>query len=147
LIKQLKSLLVTRLPGGGLRFASAQRRGEHDDFPKTLMLLCEKFARDGSQARSEKLARMRVSPTGAVYSESSISCGYIPHVGLVGAERRWYRRNADGTRTRTDAPQGTPEYERARDERLAKGMHNAADIADLGEAEVFKRLGINRTVR
>ena len=39
LIKQLKNLRITRTSGGNSRFAAPSGRGQHDDFPKALLLL------------------------------------------------------------------------------------------------------------
>lgn len=41
-VRELKAFRVTRSPGGGMRFAAPDRRGQHDDYCKALMLLAER---------------------------------------------------------------------------------------------------------
>ncbi len=85
LLRQLKALQVTHLPGGGLRFAAPDRRGHHDDYPKALLLLVD---------RAQHIP---------------VSGGDIRSTWIRG-QRCWFVRDASGHEMPTHPPLGSRDW-------------------------------------
>jgi hypothetical protein len=127
LIRQLKNLRITRHAGGRITVAAPGRK--HDDLADACIL-----ALDG--------ARELPVSGGDVYRKQSLWVNFGPDGALTSPDSGWYERLPDGGERRVEAPVGSVEYDQARDARLRRGIYNKQDLADLGEAEVFRRLNI-----
>jgi hypothetical protein len=134
LVRQLKQIRVIRSSGGGVRFASANRKGHHDDYPKALMLLCE------------AVAKLQASSLGDIgYQPPIFHWGGGPHMGGMTTTPGYYFKTLDGgARISVAAPIGTPQHEEQQRERLAKGIVLQSDYDELGEDRVAELMGYAR---
>jgi hypothetical protein len=133
LIRQLKQLRLTRHAGGRISVAVPQGRKRHDDLADALML-----AIDG--------ARELPATGGDIYRRMPLWCNFGADGVVRSPDAGWFERLPDGSERRVTPPMGTPEHEQARRDRFVQGIYTPADVDELGEEEVARRLGINRSV-
>ena len=113
LLKELRQARLTRHAGGRTTVAAPRKAGAHDDVLDALLLAVERAA--------------TLPPIGGdVFCEQSRSGYFAPGAGLVGFERRWYRRLANGNATPTDPPPGSLEFADHARALLAQGMMTPA---------------------
>jgi len=113
------------LSGGRWLISAPRRRSAHDDGLDCLLLACEVAA---------------TLPASGGDIECDERLYWLPDAGGLHVDRTWRRRLEDGTFTPTSPPAGTIDAEQAREARFRQGFFTPADLADLGEDEVARRI-------
>lgn len=134
LLKEMRGFRETLHQGGRISFHGSTKGG--DDLVDALCL---------AAAKSAKL----VPGGGDIVVVNDRRFIWRPDAGGLEVTQRTYgRRLANGQILPHQPPDGTPEAETARAQRFQEGRYSAQDLEQLGEEELFKRLGgINRRVQ
>jgi len=131
MVKELSELRIVRHAGGRIAVSAPEGRKKHDDLADALLVCLE--------------AAVELPPCGGdvEVEYGPVFLRFQTAQPLSGGEARYFRRLANGDRVPVAPPAGSQDHEAARAGRFAIGVYEQADLDDLGEEELARRLGFN----